>query len=69
MFVFFTSETYAKIEVLEGENTFFNPSTKEKLAFPSIDDEPSVLLSVIIPAYNEEQRRKKLFNALVKIFF
>jgi hypothetical protein len=33
-----------------------NPKSGEKEPFPSIEDEPTVLLSVIVPAYNEEKR-------------
>lgn len=33
-----------------------DPKTAEKLRFPSIEDESTILLSVIVPAYNEEKR-------------
>nr|CAG4637281.1 EOG090X0BIY [Ceriodaphnia reticulata]SVE73139.1 EOG090X0BIY [Ceriodaphnia reticulata] len=56
LFIYFTSETYAKSFRSKGEKVFLNPKTGEKEFFPSIDDKATVLLSVIIPAYNEEKR-------------
>lgn len=38
----------------DGE--YFKDSTGQKHSFPSLDDEPSKVLSVIIPAYEEEKR-------------
>ena len=58
MFIYVTSETYARVVRFEEENFFINPETNEKVAFPSINEQSSLLLSVIVPAYNEEQRCK-----------
>jgi len=38
------------------EKFYLNPKTGEKCAFPSLEDKWSVYLSVIVPAYNEEER-------------
>lgn len=38
------------------DEEFFKDSTGAKQSFPSLDDEPSKYLSVIIPAYEEEKR-------------
>ncbi|XP_065357594.1 dolichyl-phosphate beta-glucosyltransferase [Calliphora vicina] len=38
------------------EKTFLDPNILKNFEFPSIEDEPTVDLSVIVPAYNEEQR-------------
>jgi dolichyl-phosphate beta-glucosyltransferase len=38
------------------EEYFLDPVSGKKHLFPSIDDEPTVELSVIIPAYEEEKR-------------
>lgn len=38
------------------EEFFFDPTSGKKHLFPSIEDEPSVELSIIIPAYEEEKR-------------
>lgn len=40
------------------EKTFLDPNTLGTFEFPSIEDEASVELSVIVPAYNEEDRSK-----------
>ncbi|XP_037927285.1 dolichyl-phosphate beta-glucosyltransferase [Teleopsis dalmanni] len=47
------------------EKYYFNPNTKLDEAFPSIDDEPSVDLSVIIPAYEEEKRLPSMLTESV----
>ncbi|KYN38376.1 Dolichyl-phosphate beta-glucosyltransferase [Trachymyrmex septentrionalis] len=54
--IYVTSERYPKISRDESEKFFFNCQTKIKEAFPSLYDPWSVQLSVIVPAYNEEQR-------------
>ncbi|KYM83175.1 Dolichyl-phosphate beta-glucosyltransferase [Atta colombica] len=54
--IYVTSERYPKISRDESEKFFFNCQMKIKEAFPSLYDPWSVQLSVIIPAYNEEQR-------------
>ncbi|XP_037820971.1 dolichyl-phosphate beta-glucosyltransferase [Lucilia sericata] len=38
------------------EKTYLDPNILKNYEFPSIEDEPSLDLSVIVPAYNEEQR-------------
>ena len=48
---------------LPGENIFIDPHTKEQHYFPSLDEtEPSVYLSVVIPAYNETKRLPKMLD-------
>ncbi|KYN06012.1 PREDICTED: dolichyl-phosphate beta-glucosyltransferase isoform X2 [Cyphomyrmex costatus] len=54
--IYVTSERYPKILRDKSEKFFFNCQTKTKEAFPSLYDPWSVQLSVIIPAYNEEER-------------
>ncbi|KAL1238140.1 Dolichyl-phosphate beta-glucosyltransferase [Trichinella spiralis] len=50
----------------EEENFFIDPSdVKKKLKCPSIDDEPSVYLSVIIPAKDEEKRLPKMLDQCI----
>nr|SVE75961.1 EOG090X0BIY [Daphnia hispanica] len=56
LFIYLTSETYAKIIRSKEEQFYLDPNTAEKQRFPSITDEPTILLSVIVPAYNEEKR-------------
>lgn len=38
------------------EEYFFNPKTKDKEQFPSIESDPEIDFSVIVPAYDEEKR-------------
>lgn len=52
------TKPYPEIWQDEKEKYFFNPKTKKTEAFPSLYEKWSVHLSVIIPAYNEEQRCK-----------
>lgn len=41
----------------EAEKYFYDHKKKGKMPFPSIDDPSDVTLSVIVPAYKEEDRR------------
>lgn len=50
-----TTTPFPVIRRYKDEEFYFDESGK-KNKFPSIDDEPSVALSVIIPAYEEEKR-------------
>ncbi|XP_071554489.1 dolichyl-phosphate beta-glucosyltransferase [Temnothorax nylanderi] len=54
--IYVTSERYPRISRDESEKFFLDCKTKGREAFPSLHDPWSVHLSVIIPAYNEEQR-------------
>lgn len=56
------TEPYPKIWRDEKEKYFFNPKTQKSEAFPSLYDNWSVHLSVIIPAYNEETRLPVMLN-------
>lgn len=40
----------------ESEKYFQDPATGRKSLFPSLDDVPSLTLSVIVPAFNEQDR-------------
>jgi dolichyl-phosphate beta-glucosyltransferase len=42
----------------EEEKYFLDPNTGEKKLFPSLENNWSVNISVIVPAYNEEIRCK-----------
>lgn len=46
---------YPVIEKIK-EETYNDPKTKKKLKFPSIEEAHDVNLSVVVPAYNEEER-------------
>lgn len=52
------SEPYPIVHRHEKEEHFEDPVTERRDKFPSIYDEPTIELSVIVPAYDEEKRRK-----------
>lgn len=54
--LYVTTEPYPKLLRDEREKNFFNPRTKLRENFPSLYDNWSVHLSVVVPAYNEEKR-------------
>ena len=62
-FIFATSESIPTVKVFESEKTFKSSKNSGDLeAFPSLDDEATVDLSVIVPAYNEEERLPKMLE-------
>lgn len=44
----------------ESEQTFLDPSTGKKHVFPSVDDPPTIYMTLVAPAYKEEERCKVL---------
>ena len=50
------------------EKSFVDPSTKERVLFPSINDPPSLHLSVIVPSYNEEKRLPVMLDESLEYF-
>ena len=59
-FIFATSESIPTIKVYDSEKVFQSGNNHE--AFPSLDDESTIDLSVIVPAYNEEDRLPKMLE-------
>ncbi|XP_033098308.1 dolichyl-phosphate beta-glucosyltransferase-like isoform X2 [Anneissia japonica] len=56
LFIYITSPM-PDLRRFDSEKYFLNPNNgNEKVPFPSIDDPPSVELSVVVPSYNEEER-------------
>lgn len=54
----------------DDENYFISRSSKEgRVQFPTIDSPPEVDLSVIVPAYNEESRRKSNILTMMNIYY
>lgn len=45
----------------EDEKYFMDPITKTKQPFPSINESPKIALSVIVPAFDEEQRCRLMY--------
>jgi len=54
--VLYKTKPYPNIKRHKDEETFLDPHTIKTVTFPSLEDSPSLELSVIVPAYNEEQR-------------
>uniref|UniRef100_A0A1B0D386 Dolichyl-phosphate beta-glucosyltransferase n=1 Tax=Phlebotomus papatasi TaxID=29031 RepID=A0A1B0D386_PHLPP len=53
---------YPRIVRHKEENYFTDPVTQTRQEFPSIEEEPALDLSVIVPAYNEEDRLGKMLD-------
>ena len=51
-----TSDTYPVIHRSKKEECFIDQNTGDIHRFPSIDDVSTLDLSVVVPAYNEEDR-------------
>lgn len=47
------------------EQFYFDPVSKTKQPFPSINESPSIALSVIVPAYEEEQRCESSIDRII----
>jgi len=64
MAVKLTTQPHPVIEDFKQERTFLanSKSGADLLPFPSLDDSPEVNLSVIIPAYNEEERLPSMLD-------
>ena len=62
--VYVTSDTYPKVQIYEAEKTFENDAGKLEI-FPNLDDNASLELSIIVPAYNEQERLPKMLEECV----
>lgn len=49
---------YPRIIRHDAEKSYFDVTAKKIEKFPSIDDSPTIALSVVVPAYDEEIRCK-----------
>ncbi|RZC32721.1 dolichyl-phosphate beta-glucosyltransferase [Asbolus verrucosus] len=61
-----TTNEYPMIVRSKKEKEFIDPVTGDVVLFPSINDESSVQLSVVVPAYNEEERLSPMLEECVK---
>ena len=59
--IYVTSDTYPKVQIFEDEKYFENDAGKKE-KFPSLDDEATLDISIIVPAYNEEDRLPKMLE-------
>ena len=62
--IYVTSDTYPKVQIYEDEKTFENDVGKLE-NFPNLDDNASLELSIIVPAYNEQDRLPKMLEECV----
>ena len=69
MALYVTTQPYPNVWRDEKEKFYLNPSSGKKEAFPSINDDWSVHLSVIVPAYNEEDRCKNFLYKFYCLYF
>ena len=54
------SKPYASVVHYDSEHYFLDPNeSNKKIKFPTLSDEPQIDLSVVVPSYNEEERRKE----------
>lgn len=60
--IYLTSKPYPYLGRYESEKFYEDPAKNEKFQFPSIHDPPSMDLSVIVPAYFEEERLPAMMN-------
>jgi len=56
MYTFLTAKPYPVLTRHDSEKFYFDPGSKSKRKFPDYSEPASVDLSVIVPAYNEEDR-------------
>nr|XP_054754765.1 dolichyl-phosphate beta-glucosyltransferase-like isoform X1 [Lytechinus pictus] len=62
VFVYITTPQ-PNMKRFESEKTFVDPQNKgQRLPFPSINDQPTLALSVIVPSYFEEKRLPKMMD-------
>ncbi|XP_014209510.1 dolichyl-phosphate beta-glucosyltransferase [Copidosoma floridanum] len=56
------TDVYPKVVRCEEEKFFLDPASGTKRTFPSLADDWSINLSVIVPAYNEETRLPSMLD-------
>ena len=55
-YLLLTSSREPNLSRSKNERTFVDPSSKERQEFPSLEDNATLSLSVIVPSYKEETR-------------
>ncbi|KAI8798738.1 dolichyl-phosphate beta-glucosyltransferase [Biomphalaria glabrata] len=56
IYTYVTAKTYSNLGRHDSEKFYFDPHSKSKRLFPDYTNSPTVHLTVIVPAYNEEKR-------------
>ena len=66
VFLWLTTERDPDLERADSEKVFVDPGTMEKHSFPSITSEPSIGITLVVPAYNEQKRCKCTFSLVFR---
>ncbi|XP_059170536.1 dolichyl-phosphate beta-glucosyltransferase-like [Physella acuta] len=56
LYTYMTAKPYPNLGRHDSEKFYYDPKSKSKRLFPDYASSPTVELSVIVPAYNEEKR-------------
>eukprot|EP00731_Ephydatia_muelleri_P030836 Em0022g350a len=62
VFLYLTVKREPNLAREESEQTFLDPSTGKKHVFPSVDDPPTIYMTLVAPAYKEEERLPKMMK-------
>ncbi|CAG0911148.1 unnamed protein product, partial [Cyprideis torosa] len=66
VFLSVTNSPYPQLNRDDAEKCFFDPASDDVQLFPSLTDAPSVELSVIVPAYEEEKRLPAMLDECLR---
>ncbi|XP_023942128.2 dolichyl-phosphate beta-glucosyltransferase [Bicyclus anynana] len=64
--IYLTAKPFPIIERFKEEESYCDTKSKSRSKFPKIEDEQSVHLSVIVPAYNEEERLPPMLDEAIE---
>ncbi|XP_041973035.1 dolichyl-phosphate beta-glucosyltransferase [Aricia agestis] len=60
--IYATTQPYPIIERSNKEGSFYDPKTRSRIMFSRLQDDFSVNLSVVVPAYNEQDRLPSMLD-------
>ena len=67
-FLRITTVVEPNLERADSEKVYSDPDTGEKRPFPSVTDPlPSVYITLVVPAYNEQDRSELTYECLLSI--
>ena len=61
-----TEDPLPRVNWAPQEKTFQDPRTGAQHEFPSISDKPSLTLTVVVPAYNEQYRISPMLDVTIE---
>eukprot|EP01102_Stenamoeba_stenopodia_P000146 TRINITY_DN1010_c0_g4_i1.p1 TRINITY_DN1010_c0_g4~~TRINITY_DN1010_c0_g4_i1.p1 ORF type:complete len:209 (+),score=29.26 TRINITY_DN1010_c0_g4_i1:168-794(+) len=59
-------DPYPRVSWAPQEKTFQDPRTRAQHEFPSISDKPSLALTIVVPAYNEQYRISPMLDVAIE---